>query len=72
MPIVESKLTLLEMEIKHLISKSIKLCQSSFSITPKGFNAIYMRLTSHKLIFGMKDPVVIVTRGAKIGSIKDC
>ena len=57
---VKAKLSFFKMQIKRVFSHTIKLCQSSFSITPKRFNAIDMGLSISKLIRAMMHPKMLI------------
>lgn len=60
MPMIKSKLTLLQMQSKGMFSHAIELRQASFGKAPKGFNTVDMAAASDELIIAMVDSKVLV------------
>lgn len=57
---VASEFTLFEMEIESGFVYSSELNQSDFSMGPKRFDAVQMRLTPDKFIFAVTDTEILV------------
>ena len=57
---IKAKLSFFKMQIKRVFSHTVKLCQPSFSITPKRLNPVNMTLPTRKLIVAMVHPKMLI------------
>lgn len=57
---IKTKFCFFQVQIKRVFGHAVKLCQSSFRITPKRLNPINMPIPTGKLILAMIDSKVLI------------